>query len=175
MTATPLFQTRAALLAQIRMTSAPSGTDAQSILDGCIGEARTTFYRRLGITRTSQIVAFTAETPPTTEEGILRDIAAQTEVKIVRSLAIRQLPMMFMDGSGKRDMVWNDEGATRQAAIYELAREGDRLSREIEANMLLLAGTTSVGDESRIRMTAIDPYEDDSDNRPRPGSTIWGT
>lgn len=174
MSATPLFQTRAAIIGRLRMTAAPSTSDAQSILDGCIEEARTNFYRRLGITRVGQIVAFTAESPPTTEEGILRDIAAQTETKIVRSLAMRQLPMLFIDGSGQRDAVWNDEGATRRAAEFQLRKEGDRLQVEIEANFLLLAGDTSVGQEPRVRAKAIDPYEDDPDSRPRPGSSVWG-
>lgn len=171
MASTPLFQTRAALVEQLRMSGAPTATDAQVIVDQVILEARTTFYRRLGITRVAQLVAYTPVDPPITEEAILRQVALETEAKIVLSLLMRRLPMLFVDGSGNRDQVWNDEGSTRQAADYERIREGKRLDVEIKANFDLLAGI-ELGEQTSMKMMVIEP----DDTPELPGATTgWAS
>ena len=85
-----------AMKAELRLSGVPAtGEDANVILEDVLLQVRTAFYRRLGITRVGQIVAFaTNYTNPTTNDELLRAVAKSTEVKMTWCKLAERLPQL---------------------------------------------------------------------------------
>lgn len=148
-----------AMKAELRLSGVPaSGEDANVILEDVLLQVRTQFYRRLGITRVGQIVAFAENyTNPTTEEEILRAVAKSTEVKMAWCKLGERLPQLWMDDSGGAWQQFNEQGTFRKLSLRERMDQCERYAAEIEENMQLLAGEQSLGDETGIQATTFSP------------------
>lgn len=155
------------LRAQLRLTGVPTSSDANDILDAAVLVARTGFYRELGSARVAVLVAMSSVDAPDSDNEILRKIAEQTEFQWVRMELMRTLPMLFMDGSGNRDQIWNDEGAFRQASTRHLETERKRIQAEIKQNLVMLKATETIGTEKTVGSWSIAP-----ELPQRPGGTF---
>lgn len=154
----PLFLSNlAAVKAELRLSGVPAaGEDANTILEDVLLQVRTGFYRRLGITRVGQIVAFTANyTNPTTEPEILRALAKTVEVKWAWCLLGERLPQLWMDDSGGAWQAYNEQGTYRKMGLKEREAQCLRYRAEIEDAMQILAGEESLGDETGINCTTF--------------------
>lgn len=165
MAVAPLFiPSVAELKASLRLTGAASG-DALAMLDSAIQKVRIEFYHELEEDRIADIVAITHTDNPTTDDGILRLVAEQTELAMVRRELYRVLPVLFMDAAGVKQEAWNEEGFTRRAGASELAAEMDRLEAEIVTGMERLGGEDEV--VGSVQGGVLEPEGD----QPRPGDS----
>jgi hypothetical protein len=159
--------------ARLRLTSVPnSAEDTHAIIDEAISGARLEFYRRLGRTRVNRLLAFAVVAEPSSDEEVLRSMAALTEVKLVRVALLRELPNAFMDASGDIHKRWNEEAPFRERPRSDRDREIHRLNEEIEQAMQMLArdeGETP-GDERTVFV--YDGTPADPDSIPLPGDTM---
>lgn len=157
------------LKAKVRLAELPSASAANAILDEVILVSRLDFYRRLGKERVDYLLAITFNENPTTEDEVLRALANAVEVKLVRCHLLRRLPTTFMDASGEVNKVWNEEAPVRELGVLEAEREIERCESEIEADMQLLEGDSTIGDDC----SHVQAY-DGTPNfcPPRPGDTI---
>lgn len=156
----PLFLADlAAMKAELKLSGVPAtGEDANVILEDVLLQVRTGFYRRLGITRVGQLVAFTANyVNPTTNDEILRAVAKSVEVKWTWCLLGERLPQSWMDDSGGAWQRYNEQGTFRKMSLREREEQCDRYKDEIEQAMILLSGEQSLGDESGINVTTFSP------------------
>ena len=159
--------------ARLRLSSVPSSsTDTAAIIAGAILDARLEFYRRLGQSRVDRLLAFSVVAAPASDEEVLRALAAQTEVKLVRVQLFRELPNAFMDASGDLQKRWSEEAPFRERPRSDREREIARLNEEIEQAMQMLArdeGETP-GDERTVFI--YDGTPEDTSSIPLPGDTI---
>lgn len=164
--AAPLFlPSRDALLARLRLTGA-SQPDSVAAIDSALRRVRLEFYGRLGSARVVEIVAYAVEDPATTDNGILRALAEETEGIWVRALLLRNLPVLFMDTAGQAEQVWNEEALTRNMGVADVRSEIEKLMEEVEANLARLLGGGE--DASALNVSTIGP----SETPPLPGDTI---
>lgn len=133
--ALPLFVAdEATLKASLRLSAVPaSATDTEAIIDEAILRARLRFYRTLGTGRVTAILATAYTDQPTTEDEVIRALAATVEVKMVHCQLLRALPNTYMDASGDVNARWNEEAPTRERGFSELDAELMRCEREITA------------------------------------------
>lgn len=165
----PLFVAdNATLLARLRLSGLAAGTDGMQVVDQAIRDVRASFYRRLTSNRITKLLGYTQTDAPTTTNEVLRTVADSTEVKWVRYELLRTLPALWMDGSGGNAEVWQNEGAFRQMSPSAIASERKKLKTDIEQALDLLAGRTSVGSETSIRVSSIAA----DGTRPYPGHSI---
>lgn len=148
-----------AMKAELRLSGVPAtGEDANVILEDVLLQVRTQFYRRLGITRVGQIVAFaTNYTNPTTNDELLRAVAKSTEVKMAWCKLAERLPQLWMDDSGGAWQQFNEQGTFRKMGLRERVDQCERYAAEIEEAMQLLAGDESFGDSTSIQATTFSP------------------
>jgi hypothetical protein len=159
--------------ARLRLSSVPSSaTDTAAIIDEAILGARLEFHRRLGQTRVNRLLAFAVVAAPSSDEEVLRALAAQTEVKLVRVQLLRELPNAFMDASGDLNKRWNEEAPFRERPRSDREREIVRLHEEIEQAMQMLARDEgeSPGDERSV--FTFDGTPEDPSEIPLPGDTM---
>lgn len=163
-----------AMKAELRLSGVPAtGEDANVILEDVLLQVRTAFYRRLGITRVGQIVAFaTNYTNPSTEPEILRAVAKSTEVKMTWCKLAERLPQLWMDDSGGSWQQFNEQGTFRKMSLRERVEQCERYETEIEENMQLLAGEQALGEETGINCTTFSNGDGTPEDRPQLLDTI---
>lgn len=169
----PLFLTDLdAMKQELRLSGVPAiGEDANVILENALLEVRTGFYRRLGITRVGQLVAFTAnDTAPTTESEILRSIARTVEVKWTFVVLMDRLPTLWMDDSGGAWMQFNEQGTFRKMSLADRADARKRMLTDIEQSMVILAGDQTLGEESGVN---VGTYGNEDCPKPMLGDTVF--
>jgi hypothetical protein len=160
----PLFvATKALLLEKLRLSGVPAASDAADIIDQAIEEVRLGFYDRLGDARVTQLLTFLYVENPTTANARMRSRANACEIAWCRRLLRERLPVMFMDGSANINQVWNDEAAFRRAEQSVF----DKLQAEVEAMLLILAGTET--EISKVKAAILEP---DTPADP-PGASIF--
>jgi hypothetical protein len=172
-TISPLFVADAdSLRASLRLTALNSaGTDAAVMVDDAIREVRTGFLRRLGVARVGVLVAIDYDPTagaPANEDEILREVANLTEILWVRKLLLTRLPTTFRDASGQARLDWNADALTRETAESDRQAELERLTATIEDNLELLAGDSTLTNESSWKATTFGPTDP-----PRPEDTAY--
>lgn len=156
----PLFLTDVAAMQQeLKLRGIPAtGDDALVVLADAILQARLHFYRRLGITRVGQIVAFTEEyDDPTTNDELLRALAKTVEVKLTWCFLSDRLPQNWMDDSGGAWQQYNEQGTFRKMSLRERNEQRERFMLEIEEAMAVLEGDVALGDSGEPRVTTFSP------------------
>lgn len=157
-----------ALKAELRLSELPSSTDANTILDRAILDARISFNRRLGGDRVSALVAITEVPNPGTDEEILRSLASSVEVRLVRCYLMRTLPHAFMDASGDINKRWNEEAPFREKPAFDIDQEIERCMTQLEEDFQMLALEDQLGSERSARV-----YDGKPDcPPPRPGDSL---
>lgn len=128
----PLFVSDAdALERALRLSAVPDvALDTEEIVNSSILAARIRFYRELGEARVTQLLATPYTDTPSSDDAVLRALAAATEVQMVRCRLMRTLPTTFMDASGDIDHRWNEEAPVRESSV-ELEDEIVRCEAEI--------------------------------------------
>lgn len=166
----PLFiENEDTLRKQLRLSSVPAGVDADEMISTAILEVRANFIRRLGLTRINILVAMPFSQTPATENESLRLVANITELIWVKTLLMRNLTVMFLDGAGGALQDYHNESAFRSTGPFERDREIKRLNAEIQENLELLEGTESIQDETEGHIALIE-----SDTDPAlPGGTAF--
>ena len=143
----PLFVTDLATLkAQLRLSGVPSDQDAHVMVQSALMQVRAGFYARLGVTRVAELVALTPSADPTTENGILRGIAEQTEVMWTRCKLLDRMPTVFMDSSGAYQELLNQEGIARSLPLSHIEAQKARCSAQVEEWLAILDGSIVLGE-----------------------------
>lgn len=169
MAVAPLFVVDMTTLKTVLRLEGARAAGALAEIDQSVTEARVTFYRRLGKARIDQIKATATVDAPDTNEQILRTLANTVEVAMVRQRLMRLLPMLFMDGSGNRMQLWNEETGFDPASRQGIEKELARLETEIQEGLAVLAGEQDLDDESTVSADTIGPTE----TTDLPGASIW--
>lgn len=166
----PLFvASKAALVGALRLTGA-GGADQVALIDSGIVQARLKFYKCLGTTRVATLVAILTAENPTTNDGLLRALAEQTEILVVRRVLIETMPQLFMDASGGTLEQYNSEAAFRQGRPPQNALKA--WDDEILKSMDVLKGSVAFGDAvGKLRTDNIEPTS--GNEAPLPGASIW--
>lgn len=174
--AAPLFvPSEDALKSKLRLSAVPdSALDAQAIIDEAILRARVRFYRALGTSRVNTLLAVSFTEAPTTDDEVMRALAATTEVKMVYCALLRMLPNTFMDASGDVDARWNEEAPVRERTTSELDSELERCENEIKADLQSLEENETDPCETEIQTWDGTPDLQTSfpPNTPRVGTSL---
>ena len=134
----PLFLSNVeALKPRLRLSGMSEHKDIADLLDEALSAARFRFYADLGITCVTALLAFTPEENPTSEEGLLRDLAGLTEVRLVRKELLDLAPVLFVDSAGKVLDVWNEANA-QPGSSFEVSDLRDRWELTIKDAMDIL-------------------------------------
>lgn len=169
MAASPLYVADMdTLKAQLRLTAVDSSDDSQAILDRGVRAARTQIYARLGSTVANAWTAVGYSENPTTEQGVLREVANLLEIELVFVHLLDNLPHFFMDDSGGTQHEWNETGAFRGYSAEERTELRRRKKDQIEEYFELLSGEDDLGDDSGIN---IHVGESEIDPKPTPGGS----
>ncbi len=159
--------------ARLRLTSVPSSaTDTAAIIAEAILGARLEFFRRLGQARVNRLLAFAVVAAPSSDEEVLRALATQTEVRLVRVQLLRELPNAFMDASGDLNKRWNEEAPFRERPRSDREREIARLNEEIEQAMQMLARDEGEAPGDERTVFVYDGTPEDPESVPLPGETM---
>lgn len=159
----------AALKAGMRLSGIPENQDVDTMIRNAVLSVRTAFYRRLLHPRILEIQSWPLTSQPATDKEYLRQVAATTEILMVKRLMLRDLPILFRDSVAPQTD-WNDVASYRNFGKSEREREIARLEQEIEENLQLLSQSEVAGSESNgIRIADLE-QEDTPD---LPGGSIW--
>lgn len=157
MATAPLFVADLATLkAELRLSGVPSGADSDAIVQGACRIARARFYSVLGLARVGAILLWSHSDSPTTENEILRSIAEECEVAMVRCVLMDRLPNLFMDNSGGGLEFLNQEGAFRSTPRGDLDGQRQRCQVQIEEWLALLAGDVALGEGADVQIATQD-------------------
>lgn len=132
MTVAPVFISSMTTLKSSLRLSGASQPDALTTIDRGVQESRIYIYRILGAARVVAIQSIGYNENGTTDDEISRLKANMCELALVRMYLLRTMPILFMDSSGAKREVWNDEGFTRRAQEKEIALEITRLQMDID-------------------------------------------
>lgn len=170
MTQVPLFvENETTLRSLMRLSGVPSSSDADAMISNAIMEVRGGFIRRLGLPRITVLVAMAFSDTPVNENESLRLIANITETKWVKSILMRTLTTMFLDGAGGALQDFQNEAPFRSTGPFERDREIKRLQGEIEENLQLLEKSETLVSETEGHITLIESTE----TPPLPGGTAF--
>jgi hypothetical protein len=138
-------------------------------LDSSIKVARTTFFRRLGSSTITLLISYTSTDSPSTSNEYLRAIAEDVELKLVKRELLQYYNHLLMEQGNGGVEAWNEDPFLRKFSSSDTAKEYEALTTSIEQDMSLLAGETSIGDETSVRSAILEP-----DIKPLPpGATTW--
>jgi len=169
MATTPTFSSSVLRLkSELRLSKQPDG-DGEAQVASALLEVKSGFIRELGSARITVLQALAFSENPVTSDQALRAVANLTEVKWVRVVLMRTLPMLFMDASVNQNQIYHDEATFRASSEGRLETERIALENEIEKNLDLLRGDTSVGNEGRLKISS--PQQACPD--PLPGGTLF--
>jgi hypothetical protein len=167
---TPLFvASTASLKAKLRLTGSRAGGDTEAMIEEAVTIARQGFYRRLGATRITTILATALTDTPTSDAQVVRSTAATTEAMWVRAELMRLLPSLFQDASGDAQEVWNREAPFRGESRSNLTSLRKELMTEVEANLRYLETGDSEDESPKVQGGDIAP----STTPPEPFDTIF--
>lgn len=170
MATTPLFSASVDVIrSKLRLSGVPTTGDAESIIDDAVLEVRSGFVRELGAARVTALQAIAFTENPSTSDEVLRATANQTEVKWVKLVLMRSLPMRFLDGNADETQAYFDEALFRHMSAEQIDAERVRLNNEIQTNLCLLQGTTDCAASGGVQVLTLEP-----DTQPLPGATIFG-
>src|SRR6185436_20608698 len=143
----PLFVADLATLKErLRLSGVPAAaSDTHGIIDECVLRARLAFYRRLGESRVTELLAISYTVDPTTENGVLRALANSVEVDLVRCELMQRLPMAFMDASGDINKRWNEEAPFRERSPLDPGSLLKSLKNRLEEDFQMLAEEEDLG------------------------------
>lgn len=129
MAVTPLYSSREDLLKKVRMTTA---TDEQTlaVVDMAMTEVRLEMIAALGSDRVTQIAGYQESENPSTQEEILRAMAAVAEILWVTAKLVEHLPVLFINDAAKAQNAFNDEPLTRDSVA--LAKYKSSLITRVE-------------------------------------------
>lgn len=131
----PLFITDMnALKAQLRLSGA-SQSDALAMIDSAVQQARARFYSSLGAVQVTALLAIPYVDNPTTDDGAKRLKANGIELDITKLSLLRSMPILFMDSSGIKREVWNEEGFARRLDEKYISDEIARLENDIASGL----------------------------------------
>ncbi|CAK9074174.1 Uncharacterized protein (Fragment), partial [Durusdinium trenchii] len=141
-----MSEDEATLKARLRLTGVEAGSDAQAIIDEATLMVRANIYARLGDTRVTELLAITFDPVFTTNQGALRAIANNLEIKWVWLILLDRLPTIFMDNSGAVQEVYNEEAAFRSVDPERLDDLREQCLIAIEQMLDVLSGDQEIGD-----------------------------
>lgn len=153
--ATPMFQTKVALAATLRLSQLAANNDADEQLDAGIREARTYFWRRLGLSRLNELVNLSFVDPPVTEDDHMRQLANLVEFKRVRWFLMPLYIAHYKDGGAAVFQEWNDEAAFRNLNPFSADMLSRKLLQSIEEDMEILDKAQTPGSEQKDRVSTI--------------------
>lgn len=169
--ADPVFVSSLAVMKQsLRLSGVPTGSDADVMVQSALMQVRAGFYSRLGLARVAALVAISSVANPTTNDGILRGIAEETEVMWTRCLLLDRLPLQFMDSSGAEQEILNQEGTTRSMSAEVLREQKLACKAQIEEWLDILSGDVELGDVGSGRVHT----QGDQTPRMFPNGTLGG-
>lgn len=152
---------------KLRLSGLAEDGDAHAIFDEALLEVRVHFYRRLGASLVTSLLATGFTENPTTNATALRGLANVTEVNWVRLVLLCRLPQLWMDNSGQAQKAWNEEAPYRERGD-KTATEKERLEKTIEDALDLLLSDEVFGSEEGIRSFDGSPLCDG----PAPGASV---
>lgn len=146
------------LKAALRLSGAVN-SDAVAMINTGMQQARLYLFRILGATRVTTIQGYAFNENAASDTEVTRLKANMTELALVRIFLMRTMPILFMDASGVKREVWNEEGMTRRAEMKSLQDEIDRLQLDIDMWLteLIAADGVAVGDVQGGVMEACVP------------------
>lgn len=159
----------AALQSELRLTDVPSTDDAFKILERATVAARGDIFAKLGATTANSWAAIGDTENPTSEQGVLRNMASTLEVKLVFLRLLDTLPNFFMDDSGGDQEAYNKEGLFRSRSAEEREELRAACNAEVDQLVELLLGNETLGDTTGRGSV----YTDDTsrNDKPKMGDT----
>ena len=124
--------TKEGLLKALRLEQAASGNIGEA-LDAELQSVRVDLYVRLGEDIINQVLALTYEENPTTLDGVIRLRACELERLMLKVRLLTSLPVLFMDSSGDEQMVFNEDGFSRNSSNINTQDLIDSLNTTITA------------------------------------------
>lgn len=171
MAITPLFlASTTEIKSRLRLTGVQ--TSGEVLIEDALEWTRVQFYRRLGTSQVATLLGYSYSEAPTTEAGIKRSLANQTEIKLVRAHLLRTMSTLHRDGSAQARELWNQEGFFRTKSAQEVEKEIARIMSEVEDAFDLLSGAETLGNDTSARATCIGP--DQPFHRTAKGFNIYG-
>lgn len=147
----PLFNTSIEVVkSKLRMSGVPSTNDGQALIEEAIRTVRVEFYRRIPVDRIEYLASLTSDENPTTDEGILRQVAEVIEIKWIRYELLRSLSTLSLDSSASALEAWNDGSVFRGTSVSDREQELRRLMQEIQEKLDVLRGEEEVPDEMDV-------------------------
>lgn len=157
MSVSPLFVTDIdTLKGRLRLSGSVS-SDSVAIIEDAVQKVRIGFYRALGASRITTLLALGEDDNPVTDDGILRATASVTEVMWVRRLLLRTMPVLLLGSQSSDQTAWNQDGLVREAGHGSVEAEINRLKKEIDENLQILAGEED--DTGDVLASTIGPDE----------------
>ncbi|MFG0317079.1 MAG: hypothetical protein ACF8XB_07400 [Planctomycetota bacterium JB042] len=168
----PLFvEDLETLKAELRLNGIASDADAGAILNSAILEVRLGLIRELTKSRIDTIRETAFNEEPSTNEEVLRALGNTVETTWVRIVLMDTLPSLFLDSSGDAEQVWNEEGLFRGESTATLDDKRRRLWRKVQEDLELLRGDESIGAETSVRATTLEPDPPYTPQQKLPGSS----
>lgn len=163
----PMFApTMSHLRAALRLSQVPDTNDAVKMIESANQTAKSWFFRELGPDKIAALQAIPYTTNPISNNEHLRNVAVETEVKMMRSELLRTLPLIFKDGSSTVQ-VWNEEAAFREGGLLQTENEIKRLRNEINDGLEMLRKSAIVG-AGGVSVEAVPGTDND-----RPGDSTF--
>lgn len=155
------------LKAALRLTDA-SQADAVAQIDQAVEDVRVRLYdeRGLGAALVATLLAIPYTENATTVSALRRTRANNLEIKWVRLLLLKRMPVLFQDASGQSLDAWNEEPLTRLPA-WALENMCRALEEEIQDELALLADVEDAG--GSMDVVVFEPSETPA----RPGASIY--
>lgn len=144
----PLFVPSLAALKSALGLTAVTAADRLACIDRAVRKVRVGFYDRLGASRVSELLLVSYADSPTTDDGMLRLKASETEISWVRMELLREMPVLLMPAAAASQQIWNEDSLTRNADNSLLDKEIVRLQTEIDNALQDLAAGQDVEDSS---------------------------
>lgn len=168
MSIAPLFILDMNKLKKSLRLSAAKLTDCLVQIDDAVQEVRYGFFDALGPARIATILTYPSDDNPTTDQGVMRLKANSIELKWVRMILLRIMPVLFKDASADVVEQWNQEALVRNTTASDTSREIQRLQNEINDALIDLVGDKAP-DAGTMSVTCIGPKVPP----PLPGASVW--
>lgn len=158
------------LKAELRLTGVPNGEDTEAILTRAVAMVRANFYRHLGTSTVSGLLAIPYTPNPTTDSGIKRMVARSCEVEWVRCLLMDLLPTFFTDSSGSALDEYNEGGTFRKSDPSALDGMRERCDKLVSEMLDYLSGEEELGNACGIEVWNGNSANEEC--KPRMGASI---
>lgn len=131
------------LLTRLRMDGIADDDHVNSefaIVEDAVRRVRIGFFDRLGATRIAELQAIAFNPNPVSDDDLQRMRADQAELLWIKKELIKELPVYFLDGSGRYRENWNEEGLLRQKDQEQLDAMALQICEELERVLTTLTG-----------------------------------